>query len=129
MVRIPGTNTRIPEYLARIPEYPKWLKPEWLPKPALLLKLGKLFGVRHSELVSLEQLLTPQVDFRKSGNYKICQNQVGQFQYVARLLKNVSPYLPFDKFNGPTILSSPIVDYKYIQEVASVVRGRNCTRK
>jgi transcriptional regulator with XRE-family HTH domain/Zn-dependent peptidase ImmA (M78 family) len=101
----------------------KWLKPESFPKPSYLLKLGKLLGIRHNDLVSLtDTVLTPQVAFRKSGNYKIKDEHIEQFQFVARLLKKLCPYLPFDKYSNPPTLSNPAVDYKYIQEVAAIVR-------
>lgn len=100
----------------------KWLKPESFPKPSYLLKLGKLLGIPHAELVSVEENLLPQVAFRKSGNYKITDEHLEQFQFVATLLKRIYPYLPFDKYNDPSVLSNPSTDYKYIQEVAGIVR-------
>lgn len=100
----------------------KWLKPEAFPKPSYLLQLGKLLGIRHNDLVTIEDALIPQVAFRKSGNYKIREEHIEQFQFVARLLKRICPYLPFDKYSDPSVLSNPSTDYKYIQEVAGIVR-------
>ena len=101
----------------------KWLKPEAFPKPAYLLQLGKLLGVRHKELVLVEETLAPQVAFRKSGNYKIGPDHIEQFQFVARLLKRISPYLPFDKYSQPPLLTEPTTDYSYVQQVALRVRN------
>ena len=99
----------------------KWLKPLSFPKPSYLLKLGKLLGIRHGDLVLTDEASLAQVAFRKSGNYKIKDEHVEQFQYVARLLKRISPYLPFDKFSDPSTLSNPELSYNYIQSVALTI--------
>ena len=101
----------------------KWLKPSSFPKPSYLLKLGKLLNIRHGELVINNNDLVQQVAFRKSGNYKIKDEHIEQFQFVARLLKRLTPYLPFDQFSDPSILSNPEVSYGYIQSVVKSTRG------
>ena len=103
----------------------KWLKPDSFPRPSYLLKLGKLLGIKHNELIlfdeAINKIKAPPVAFRKSGNYKIETKHFEQFQYVARLLKKICPYLPFDKYSDPPVLSNPENNYRYIQNVTKVI--------
>lgn len=100
-----------------------WLKPEKFPRPQHLLALGKMLGLPYKELI-LEDHEKPLVAFRKNGNFKVTEEHKNHFQYVARLLEMLVPFLPYDIESAPSTLKNPNLEYAYIQQVAGRVRSQ-----
>jgi transcriptional regulator with XRE-family HTH domain len=106
------------------PTISAWFKPEKFPRPRHLLKLAEILGLTFEELVLKPSVAQASVAFRKSGNYKITDEHLEKYHYVGRLLRKLSPFLPFDTLSTPAVLKDPKVDYDYIQLSAKAVRER-----
>ena len=101
----------------------KWLKDEKLPRPAKLLKLGVVLDLALHELtIPLKQSSEPVVAFRKKAHYRTQEKHVQRAQSMGQLLTQLSPYLPFNKFESPPMLREPSTTYVYIQGVTAEVR-------
>lgn len=101
----------------------KWVKGKSFPRPAELLKLGRLLGLSHRDLV---ERLTPQeeplVAFRKRGACKTTDAHVERAKDMGRFLKPLVEFLDFDEFIGPPSLKNPSCEYRYIQQLAARIR-------
>lgn len=101
----------------------KWFTGKSLPRPAELLKLGKLLGLRYQELV--ERLVPeeqPLVAFRKRASCKTTEAHIEKARNMGLFLKQLVGYLSFDEFIGPPSLKSPSCDYRYLQDLAAQIR-------
>src|SRR5690554_4042875 len=80
----------------------KWLTGKSFPRPAELLKLGRLLGLRHDELVQRAQMAdAPLVAFRRRGNCRTTELHVERTREMGQLLRPLVDYLEFDRFIGP----------------------------
>lgn len=100
-----------------------WLKPEKFPRPQHLLSLSKLLEIPYKELIIADSN-KPMVAFRRNGNFKVTSEHHDHFQYIARLLEKLVPYLPYDIESAPSTLKDAKLDYSYIQQVAGRVRSQ-----
>jgi transcriptional regulator with XRE-family HTH domain len=101
----------------------KWLTGKSFPRPAELLKLGRLLGLGHKELVlSRAPQHEPLVAFRKRGSCHTTDAHVQRARDMGRLLKPLVPFLAVDEFIGPPTLKNPSCDYRYIQDLAARIR-------
>lgn len=101
----------------------KWFTGKSFPRPAELLKLGRLLGLGHKELVvSRAPQHEPLVAFRKRGSCHTTDEHVQRARDMGRLLKPLVPFLEVDEFIGPPTLKNPSCDYRYIQDLASRIR-------
>lgn len=101
----------------------KWFTGKSFPRPAELLKLGKLLGLRYHELV--ERLIPeeqPLVAFRKRASCKTTEAHTGKAQNMGHFLKLLVAYLSVDEFIGPPSLKNPSCDYRYLQDLAARIR-------
>ena len=105
----------------------KWLSGESFPRPDKLLKLALLLDFTLDQLtINLEQDQDqePVIAFRKRGACKTTDAHISRAKEMGRLLKPLVPYLPFDKFKRPSTLKNPSTDYRYLQELAQVIRHK-----
>lgn len=101
----------------------KWFSGKSFPRPAELLKLGRLLGLRHSDLVEETGLVEePLVAFRKRQGCKTTDRHIRRAQDMGHLLRPIVPYLDFDAFVGPPSLKNPSTDYRYLQELVAKLR-------
>lgn len=101
----------------------KWFIGKSFPRPAELLKLGKLLGLRHNELV--ERLVPeeqPLIAFRKRASCRTTQAHFSNAQNMGQFLKQLVSYLSVDEFIGPASLKNPSCDYRYLQDLAAKIR-------
>jgi transcriptional regulator with XRE-family HTH domain len=101
----------------------KWFTGKSFPRPAELLRLGKLLELRHDDLI--ERLVSreePLVAFRKRGSCKTTDAHVERAKNMGYFLKPLVEYLDIDEFIGPSSLKNPTCDYRYLQELAARIR-------
>lgn len=100
-----------------------WFNGQAFPRPAELLKLGKLLGLRHKELVvSPSAAPEPLVAFRKRKGCKTTERHLGRAKNMGHWLRPIVPYLDFDPFIGPASLKNPSTDYRYLQDLVAKLR-------
>lgn len=101
----------------------KWFKGSAFPRPAELLKLGKLLGLGFKELVQApEAAPVPLVAFRKRAGTKTTDDHTGRAREMGRLLEALVPHLGHDRFETPPRLKKPSLDYDYLQQLVTKVR-------
>lgn len=101
----------------------KWLKGSAFPRPAELLKLGKLLGLGFKELVqATETAPAPLVAFRKRAGTKTTDDHTDRAREMGRLLEALVPHLGHDRFETPPRLKKPSLDYDYLQQLVTKVR-------
>jgi transcriptional regulator with XRE-family HTH domain len=101
----------------------KWFTGKSFPRPAELLRLGRLLELRHDDLT--ERLIPreqPLVAFRKRGSCKTTDAHVERAKNMGHFLKPLVEYLDIDEFIGPSSLKNPTCDYRYLQELAARIR-------
>lgn len=101
----------------------KWLTGRAFPRPAELLRLGKLLGLGFQQLVTDEKpTIEPLVAFRKRASTITTAQHLDRAKEMGRLLTPVVPFLPFDPFEAPNRLKQPQLDYVYLQELVLKLR-------
>lgn len=101
----------------------KWFKGKSFPRPAELLKLGRLLELRHKELVQTRSPVEePLVAFRKRGSCKTTEAHQERAQNMGRFLQPLVEYLDIDEFIGPPSLKNPSCEYRYLQDLAARIR-------
>jgi transcriptional regulator with XRE-family HTH domain len=101
----------------------KWINGQSFPRPAELLKLGKLLGLGFQELVvSVPSENEPIVAFRRRANCKTTDLHIDQAKNRGYALANLVPYLDVDPFRGPPTLKNPSTDYAYLQALVLNLR-------
>jgi transcriptional regulator with XRE-family HTH domain len=101
----------------------KWFNGKSFPRPAELLKLGRLLGLRHADLVERTVAREiPLVAFRKRASCKTTDAHVVRAKNMGHFLKPLVEYLDIDEFIGPSSLKNPTCDYRYLQELAARIR-------
>lgn len=101
----------------------KWFTGRSFPRPAELLKLGRLLGLRHDELVQRAQMAdAPLVAFRRRGNCRTTELHVERAREMGQLLRPLVNFLEFDRFIGPPSLKNPSTDYRYLQDLVAKLR-------
>lgn len=101
----------------------KWLKGSAFPRPAELLKLGKLLGLGFKDLVETGSAApAPLVAFRKRAGTKTTDDHTDKAREMGRLLEVLVPHLGHDRFVTPSRLKNPVLDYGYIQELVTKER-------
>ncbi|MCB1078109.1 MAG: ImmA/IrrE family metallo-endopeptidase [Verrucomicrobiae bacterium] len=101
----------------------KWFKGKSFPRPAELLKLGRLMELRSSDLVLRSAPRErPLVAFRKRATCKTTTAHLERAENMGRFLRPLVPYLGVDEFIGPRSLKNPSCDYKYLQDLAARLR-------
>ena len=101
----------------------KWFNDQSFPRPAELLKLGRLLGLKHSELVTSTSVVEePLVAFHKRGAGKTNDKHLSRAKDMGYLLNPIAEYLEFDRFIGPPSLKNPSTDYRYLQDLALEIR-------
>jgi transcriptional regulator with XRE-family HTH domain len=100
-----------------------WFSGRSFPRPAELLKLGKLLGLRHKELVlSAPAAPKPLVAFRKRKGCKTTERHIARAEDMGHWLRPLVSYLDFDPFVGPPSLKNPSTDYRYLQDLVAKLR-------
>lgn len=101
----------------------KWLKGSAFPRPAELLKLGKLLDLGFKELVETESATpAPLVAFRKRAGTKTTDGHTDKAREMGRLLEALVPHLGHDRFVTPVRLKNPVLEYRYLQELVTKER-------
>jgi transcriptional regulator with XRE-family HTH domain len=101
----------------------KWFTGKSFPRPAELLKLGRLLGLKHADLVASTNLANePLVAFRKRGSCLTTDAHIENAKDMGRFLKPLVSYLDVDPFIGPPSLKNPSCEYRYVQELAARIR-------
>ena len=101
----------------------KWLTGKSFPRPAELLKFGKLLGLPYADLVrSVPDQPAPLVAFRKRASTKTTPDHVAHAQEMGRLLTPVVEHLGFDRFVAPGRLKDPSLDHDYLQGLVAGLR-------
>lgn len=118
------TQTAIAEHLGLTrAAVSKWFTGKSFPRPPELLKLGKLLGLRYSELVeSSTAVEEPLVAFRKRAGCKTTDRHIERARDMGNLLRPLVGYLDFDPFLGPPVLKQPTTDYRYLQNLVAKLR-------
>jgi transcriptional regulator with XRE-family HTH domain len=103
----------------------QWLKGEKSPRPDKLLKLAMALGLSFNDIVLTSPSTNePIVAFRKKGSHKITDQYLDEARDTGRVLANLVPYLPFEKFVKPQTLMQPRNEYAYIQSVTGDIREK-----
>lgn len=101
----------------------KWFTGKSFPRPAELLKLGRLLGLSHKDLVmAASPQHEPLVAFRKRGSCQTTEAHIERARDMGRFLKPLVPFLDVDPFIGPATLKNPSCDYRYVQDLAARIR-------
>lgn len=101
----------------------KWFIGKSVPRPAELLRLGRLLGLGHKDLIErVTPHEEPLVAFRKRGSCKTTDEHMERAKDMGRFLKPLVPYLDVDEFIGPPSLKSPTCEYRYVQDLAARIR-------
>jgi Zn-dependent peptidase ImmA (M78 family) len=101
----------------------KWFTGKSFPRPAELLKLGRLLGLKHSDLVAPSNLANePLVAFRKRGSCLTTDAHIENAKDMGQFLKPLANYLDVDPFMGPPSLKHPSCEYRYVQDLAARIR-------
>ena len=101
----------------------KWFNGRAFPRPAELLRLGRLLDLGFKQLVAAEQTaVEPLVAFRKRASTVTTAEHHERAKEMGRLLAPVVSFLPFDQFEAPNRLKQPRLDYDYLQELVTKVR-------
>ena len=101
----------------------QWVLGAKMPRPDKLLKLGMLLRLPFNQLVILPpNPAKPVVAFHKRSQCKTDGDRTVAAERRGELLKQIVPYLPFDRLVAPKFLKQPSPDYAYLQEVAIRVR-------
>jgi transcriptional regulator with XRE-family HTH domain len=100
-----------------------WLKGRKFPRPALLLKLGKLLDLDYAELVVKRGIAEPIVAYRKHGNAKVKAEDEERAKGLGRAVGLLVPYLPFRRLSAPARLIAPSNVPSYIEEAARETRS------
>ena len=101
----------------------KWFTGRAFPRPAELLKLGKLLGLGYKDLVASDAPATvPLVAFRKRASTITTDAHTERAREMGRLLEPLVRLLPFDQFVTPGRLKHPSLEYSYVQELVTKVR-------
>ena len=100
----------------------QWFKNTTFPRPDKLLKLAKILDLDFNELVIREEQDAPVVAFRKMKGTKTKDHHIEKAQEIGRFLRQLVPWLPFDRLEMPPTLQDPICEYAYLQQVATKVR-------
>jgi transcriptional regulator with XRE-family HTH domain len=101
----------------------KWLKNETFPRPDKLLRLASLLNLSFSELVVKTDQNAPIVAFRKMRATKTTEAHFENAHAMGQMLKQLVPYLSFDKFEKPPVLKQPNLDYLYLQDIGNKIRS------
>lgn len=101
----------------------EWLRGKKFPRPALLLRLGKLLMLSYSELVSNSGVAEPVVAYRKHGNAKVKAEDEERAKGLGHAASLLVPYLPFHRLSAPARLISPRNESSYIEEAARETRA------
>lgn len=101
----------------------KWFKDQSFPRPAELMKLGRLLNLKHNELTSASLMVKePLVAFRKRGTGVTTKKHIERAKDMGYLLRPLVEYLDFDPFLGPASLKNPSTNYRYMQELVAKIR-------
>ena len=101
----------------------KWFKGQSFPRPAELMKLGRLLNLSHNELTtSVLVVEEPLVAFRKRGASVTTEKHFERAKDMGHLLRPLVGYFDFDRFLGPASLKNPSTNYRYIQELVARIR-------
>ena len=100
----------------------EWFRGKKFPRPALLLRLGKLLSLSYAELVSELKVAEPIVAYRKHGNAKIKAEDKERAKGLGRAVALLVPYLPFRRLSAPARLIAPRNEPSYIEEAARETR-------
>jgi len=94
------------------------------PRPAELLKLGKLFNLGYAQIVDAapQNHNEPLVAFRRRAGTRTTPAHVAHAKQMGRLLAPVVKHLGFDQFLSPGRLKNPSLDYDYIQTLVTELR-------
>lgn len=92
------------------------------PRPATLLKLGKILKLSRNELVSKDEAGEPVIAFRKRQGTKTKDHHVDSAKTKGRYLSELVPFLPYETLEMPPVLKAPSCDYSYLQAAALKVR-------
>ncbi|MFD2256135.1 XRE family transcriptional regulator [Luteolibacter algae] len=101
----------------------KWLNGKSFPRPAELLKLGRLLGLKYADMVALSASRDePLVAFRKRASCQTTDLHLERARNMGHFLKPLVEYLDVDPFMGPASLKNPSCDYGYLQDLAARIR-------
>ena len=101
----------------------KWFSGESFPRPDKLVRLGGLFSLGFSDLVTRQDVSEPIVAFRKARGTVTKEHHIKNAQSMGKMLRHLVTYLPFDVLSMPPVLKKPRVEYDYLQTASSLVRG------
>ncbi len=102
----------------------QWLKNKSLPRPAKLLRLGKLLNLSYNDLVSVDKSLEPKVAFRKVGSAKTRDLHYKRAHEMGYALEQLVKFLPPEMMIKPPAFTNPIDEYSYIQKAVKLIRAK-----
>jgi len=101
-----------------------WFSHSDFPRPDKLMKLGMALALSYKELVIEEPApFQPVVAFRRKAARKTTPEHVERAIRMGTLLRDLAPYLPFEKLTLPPTLSNPVNEYGYLQRVSTKIRS------
>ncbi len=105
-----------------------WFKEEKFPRPDKLLRLGLALRLPFENLVIKEEI-EPVIAFRKKNTRKTKDEHIDRAKDMGRLLEKLVPFLSPRHLTAEPILKNPKINFRYIQEVASMVREQMGAKK
>lgn len=100
-----------------------WLRGENFPRPAVILKLVAVLGLRYEKLVVDEEEIEPVIAFRRKGGAKTVEAHIRKAVGIGRLLRPLVPYLKAVP-ELRTQIASPSTDPVKVQAYATEARKR-----
>jgi transcriptional regulator with XRE-family HTH domain len=102
----------------------QWLNNKSFPRPAQVLKLGKLLNLKYSDLIKTNTTLEPQVAFRKVGSAKTKALHYKKAKEMGFALEQLIDFLPQELMIKPPELKNPTTRYEYVQSAAKLIRNK-----
>lgn len=101
----------------------QWLKGTKFPRPLKLLKMAQVLKMTFSEMINkIAPINEPIVAFRVKAHRKATEEYIENAKYMGRLLEEIVPFLPFDKYSRPPSLIDPKLNYEYIHKITADIR-------
>lgn len=101
----------------------KWFKKESFPRPALLLSLAKTLGMTFSEIIIADTAPVGTFAYRTHRNHSVGKKRNEIAEDILSSLEILKPYLDDQPLFGVAPLTSPDIDYTYIQRAAKNLRA------
>ena len=101
----------------------KWYQKASFPRPAPLLKLGKILELAREELIqSVTPREEPIIAFRKRAGTVTTDEHRTRAKNMGYFLRPLVSHFTFDPYKSPSQLKEPSLDYNYLQGLVIKIR-------